>query len=145
MPYKISLPKGSILEIESPTDVWNKVTEHNRNALEISTERIEDVRRMANGTLRKFYVADKKTFSVSWDFVPGTTTHIVDKDATWSIDSLRTFYDSATGRASFRIRIRKADNTYEGPYTVIFTGFQPSIVKRGIDTFYNLSIEMQEV
>jgi len=144
MPYKISLPKGSILEIES-NSLWNPVTEHNRQALEISTERIEDVKRMANGTLRKFYVADKKTFSTSWDFVPGTSTHIVDKNVTWSVDAIRSFYESDAGKTAFRIRIRKADNTYEGPYTVVFTECQPTIVKRGIDTFYNLSIEMQEV
>ena len=34
MPIKITLPKGSILEIESPVGTWNKVTEHNREPLE---------------------------------------------------------------------------------------------------------------
>lgn len=143
MPFKISLPKSSLVEIESPTNTWNKLTEHNRGALEMSTERIEETKRMANGTLRKYYIADKKSFSMSWDFVPGAQTHLV--DTAWSVNDLQTFYNSATGKASFRIRIKKADGTYEGPYTVIFSGFSPTIVKRGVDTFYNLSIEMQEV
>ena len=144
MPFKILLPKGSILEIESPVGTWNKVTEHNREPLEMSNERIEQVTRMANGTLRKYYVADKKKFSTRWEFVPGSQTHLVDS-GTWGVDSLRTFFGTDTGRSSFNIRIRKADNTYEGPYTVIFSNFELSIVKRGIDTFYNLDVEMTEV
>jgi hypothetical protein len=143
MGFKISLPKGSLIEIESTTNTWNKLTEHNRAALEISTERIEEVKRMANGTLRKYYVADKKSFSTSWEFVPASQTYLV--DTAWSVNDLQSFYSSATGKSSFRIRIKKADGTYEGPYTVIFTGFSPTILKRGVDTFYNLSIEMQEV
>jgi hypothetical protein len=143
MGFKISMPKGSILEIESVTDTWNKVTEHNRQPLEITIQRIEDIKRMANGTLRKYYVADKRTFSTSWDFVPGSQTNLV--DTAWSVNDLQSFYDSATGKASFRIRIKKADGTYQGPYTVIFNSFSPTILKRGIDTFYNLSIELQEV
>ena len=48
-PY-VSLPRGSILYIEAKdlgatpagtTKTWNKVTEHNRSAFQISTERIE--------------------------------------------------------------------------------------------------------
>jgi hypothetical protein len=143
MPIKITLPKGSILEIESPVGTWNKVTEHNREPLEEANERIEDVKRMANGTLRKYYVADKKTFSTSWQFVPGAQTHLV--DTAWSVDNLKTFFASDLGKGSFKIRIKKADGTYNGPYTVIFSQFESTIVKRGIDTFYNLSIEMTEV
>jgi hypothetical protein len=143
MAIKITLPKGSILEIESPVGTWNKITEHNREPLEESNERIEDVKRMANGTLRKYYVADKKTFSTSWQFVPGAQTYLV--DTAWSVDSLKTFYASDLGKASFKIRIKKADGTYNGPYTVIFSQFESTIVKRGVDTFYNLSIEMTEV
>jgi hypothetical protein len=143
MPIKITLPKGSILEIESPVGTWNKVTEHNREPLEEANERIEDVKRMANGTLRKYYVADKKTFSTSWQFVPGAQTHLV--DTAWSVDNLKTFFASDLGKRSFKIRIKKADGTYNGPYTVIFSQFESTIVKRGIDTFYNLSIEMTEV
>jgi hypothetical protein len=98
---------------------------------------------MANGTLRKYYVADKKTFSTSWQFVPGAQTHLV--DTAWSVDNLKTFFASDLGKGSFKIRIKKADGTYNGPYTVIFSQFESTIVKRGIDTFYNLSIEMTEV
>ena len=74
---------------------------------------------------------------------PGAQTHLV--DTAWSVNDMQTFYNSAAGKSSFRIRIKKADGTYEGPYTVIFSSFSPTIVKRGVDTFYNLSIEMQEV
>ncbi len=51
------LPRGSILYIEAKdllatpagtTKTWNKVTEHNRSALEFSTERIEKIVRTSN-------------------------------------------------------------------------------------------------
>lgn len=145
MPYKISLPKGSILEIKTGTNTWAKVTEHNRQPLEITTERIEEVKRMANGTLRKYYVADKRTVSVSWNIVPSGTLHLVD-NADWSVEALKQFYNSPAGRSNFTIKIRRHEgvNTHE-ELNVIFTKFDYSIEKRGIDTLYNLSIEMQEV
>ncbi len=143
--FKISLPKGSILEIQTSPSTWAKITEHNRNALEITTERIEDIKRMANGTLRKFYVADKRTISTSWEFVPSGTKYLVDS-ADWSVENLKQFYNSSAGRSSFVIKIRRHEgsDTHE-TLTVIFTKFDYSIVKRGVDTFYNLDIEMQEV
>jgi hypothetical protein len=144
--FNLTLPKGSILEIEDG-GVWKKVTEHNRRELSIGNTRIEETKRMANGTLRKHYVADKLTFSLSWDMVPGNSINAVEgrSSGVWAVDNLKTFYSSAAGRSSFRIQIKKADLSYEGPYTVIFKEFSPTIVKRGIDTYYNLSIEFEEV
>jgi len=73
------LPRGSILLIEAKdllatpagtVKTWNKITEHNRQALELSTERIEKVVRTSNGTLRKNHIADKRKFQLSWDMLP---------------------------------------------------------------------------
>ena len=95
------LPRGSILYIEAKdllatpagtTKTWNKVTEHNRSALELSTERIEKVVRTSNGTLRKNHIADKRKFQLSWDMLPSYRTLTV--DGGWGAEDLKNFYES---------------------------------------------------
>ena len=152
------LPRGSILSIEatdvgaSPpgtTKTFNKVTEHNRSDLGISIERIEQVTRTSNGTLRKNYIADKRSFSASWTMLPSYRTLTV--DGAWGAEDLRSFYLSDEGKASFRIRINLAktgtDQTSSGyeEYTVIFGGCNFSVVKRGLQPHWNVSIELEEV
>jgi hypothetical protein len=49
---------------------WYKLTDHNRDPINISTELIENQVRMANGKMRKYVVAQKNNISVSWKYVP---------------------------------------------------------------------------
>jgi hypothetical protein len=46
------------------------LSDHNRSSIDISNERIEQRQRMANGTMRSFFIADKLTVSVSWSMIP---------------------------------------------------------------------------
>ena len=152
------LPRGSILSIEaidllaSPpgtTKVWNKVTEHNRSDLGVSIERIEKVTRTSNGTLRKNYITDKRRFTASWTMLPSYRTLTV--DGAWGAEDLRTFYLSNGGKESFNIRINLAkagtDQTSSGyeEYTVVFGGCNFSVVKRGLQPHWTVSIELEEV
>ena len=152
------LPRGSILSIEaidllaSPpgtTKVWNKVTEHNRSDLGVSIERIEKVTRTSNGTLRKNHITDKRRFSASWTMLPSYRTLTV--DGAWGAEDLRTFYLSNGGKESFNIRINLAkagtDQTSSGyeEYTVVFGGCNFSVVKRGLQPHWTVSIELEEV
>ena len=154
----IILPRGSILSIEatdvlaSPpgtTKTFNKVTEHNRSDLGVSIERIEQVTRTSDGTLRKNYITDKRRFSASWTMLPSYRTLTV--DGAWGAEDLRTFYLSNEGKTSFRIRINLAkngaDQTSSGyeEHTVVFGGCNFSVVKRGLQPHWNVSIELEEV
>lgn len=56
---------------------WYKLTDHNRQPIEINTEIIESQSRMANGKMRKYVIAQKKIISTSWEFVPSKTSHSV--------------------------------------------------------------------
>jgi hypothetical protein len=49
---------------------WQRLTDHNREPLQISTEVIESQSRMANGKMRKYVIAQKNKISVSWKYVP---------------------------------------------------------------------------
>ena len=101
----LSLPRGSVLWIEAKdllatpagtTKIWNKVTEHNRSPLEIGIERIEMSTRTSNGTLRKNHIADKRSFSMSWEMLPSYRSLTV--DGGWGAEDLREFYLSDDGR-----------------------------------------------
>lgn len=153
----LTLAKGSIFSIEakdllaSPagtTLVFNKVSEHNRSEFTISPIRIEKVQRMANGSLRKNYIADKMTFSVSWSMLPSYRAYTV--DGGWGAEDLRTLYLNG-GASTFRIRVNIAKNGstqevsgYE-EYTVSITNFNSTVVKRGLFAAYNVSLDMEEV
>lgn len=152
------LPRGSILWIEAidllatppgTTKIWNKVTEHNRSPVELNIERIEKVVRTSNGTLRKNHIADKRSFSMSWDMLPSYRTLTV--DGGWGAEDLRQFYLSNDGKKTFNIRINLAktgsDQSSSGyeSYTVSFASCNFSLVKRGLQPHWNVSLSLNEV
>jgi len=152
------LPRGSILYVEAKdllatpagtTKAWNKVTEHNRSALEVSTERIERVVRTSNGTLRKNHIADKRQFQISWDMLPSYRTLTI--DGGWGAEDLRSFYFGDEGKQSFNIRINLAktgsDQSVTGfeSYTVVISSCNFTVVKRGLQPHWNVSLSLDEV
>ena len=60
---------GSLQEDESD-DNFIILSDHNRQGIDVSTERIEQRQRMANGTMRSFFIADKLSISTSWTMLP---------------------------------------------------------------------------
>jgi hypothetical protein len=71
------------------------ITDHNRSPLSIGIQRIENSKRTANGTLRKSFIADKHTFSLSWDEVPNTKTYTIDRGL--GAGDIYDFYRNNTG------------------------------------------------
>jgi len=53
------------------------LSDHNRAAVDISNERIEQRQRMANGTMRSFFIADKITINTSWTMIPSRGFKVV--------------------------------------------------------------------
>ncbi len=154
----ITLPRGTLLQIEAKDPLastpvntlgWRNITEHNRSEFAVDSMRIEQTQRMSNGTLRKFHIADKKRFGVSWSMLPTYRTLTV--DGYWGAEDLRTFYASDEGKGTFRIRINfakdgvsQASSGYE-EYTVSFTDCSFVVVKRGLQAHWNVSMMMEEV
>jgi hypothetical protein len=154
----LSLPRGSVLWIEAKdllattpgtTKTWNKVSEHNRSPLEINVERIEAITRTSNGTLRKNHIADKRSFSMSWEMLPSYRDLTV--DGGWGAEDLRQFYLSDDGKKTFNIRINLAktgsDQSSSGyeSYTVSFSSCSFSVLKRGLQPHWSVSLTMDEV
>lgn len=149
----IYLPEGSLIYLNSTL----KLSEHNRQPVQLSKNRIEKQQRMNNGTLRKFFVADKENISVSWNMLPSSYTYTI--DGGYGALDLKSFYDGTaakasgalSGRKSFDVTIKYGGTTKT--MEMIFTGFSLDIVKRNVkqatgDTaqeFWNVSLTMEEV
>lgn len=58
------------VHISLDNSTWYKLTDHNREPIQISPEIIESQSRMANGKMRKYVIAQKNNISVSWKYVP---------------------------------------------------------------------------
>lgn len=148
----VYLPRGVLMQIQAKdlvaggnTVIYNKVTEHNRAPIEVSTNRIEQVTRMSNGTLRKFYIADKKQFAVSWNMLPGRRAYTA--DGYWGAEDLITFYESSEGKSTFNIQLNYAFSGTESftTYNVNCTSFSANLRKRGITTYWDIFMSMEEV
>lgn len=134
-PAPVKFEKPQLME-------WNgnKITDHNRSELQVNVDRIETSKRMANGTMRKYVVADKRKFSTSWDNLPHNKDWTV--DGFWGTKEMETFYNNNAGQ--FTLRLTMGDGTLE-TYDVVFTGFSKDLGKRGEFDFWQVSVEMEEV
>lgn len=95
---------------------------------------------MANGTMRKYVVADKRTFSTSWSDLPNTSQFTVDGYA--GVDEIERFYN--TNRGSFNLKVYYGNGNSE-IFEVMFTDFSKSLSKRGKFDFYDVDVKMEEV
>lgn len=145
--------KNGLALADAATVKFRRVSEHNRSEFNMGTIRIEQQARMANGSLRKYHVADKKSFSLSWSMLPSFRNESV--DGAWAAEDLKAFYESTEGKGAFRIKINPTSfdpsNIETGSlsddytYTVMFTSCDFTVIKRGIQAYWNVNISMEQV
>lgn len=151
------------------------LSDHNRSPIEVSTERIENRKRMINGNMRSYHVADKRRFSLSWDMLPSRAfnndplfdsngissssasllDYVVDNGAggveilNWYENHNQAFYIllSYDKYNNFSTSRYNHLNEYVDVAQVFFSSFNFSIEKRGNSTydFWNISVELEEV
>lgn len=140
--------RPSLVEISSPlykSGAWTALSDHNREEVEIDYERIENRKRMANGRMRSYFIAEKRRMSFGWSNLPsrasgpsgvgGSTRYTVDGFA--GANDLKDFYETVKG--SFDLKIYFDDSAatnftsgqMEGQYAMFFTSFSLTVVKRG--------------
>jgi hypothetical protein len=90
------------LHVSLDNITWYKLTDHNRDAISISPELIEQQARMANGKMRKYVIGQKNTISTSWKYVPSATNLVVDgqlqsADINFAAAWLESFYKANAG------------------------------------------------
>lgn len=130
-------------------NTWYKISDHGRSPLSITVERIESKQRMADGTLRRYVVSKKRTFSCSWDNFPDKTTSFLanGQSGEWMED----FHNTNDG--AFHMRLREGsdrDLSLTGlngtVLQVMITDFSKEVVKRGVALdLWNMDITLEEV
>lgn len=154
--YGIITANTNGLSLTSKTQLrFRRLTEHNRGPLTLDNNRIEQASRMSNGTLRKYFIADKLNISVAWDMIPSFRNETV--DGGWGAEDIKNFYESLAGRGAFRIKlnptvfdpqlVEQSDGALADDYTynVMFTSADFTIVKRGLQTYWDVSISLEQV
>lgn len=83
------------IQVSLNNSTWYKLTDHNRQPIQIDIELIENQSRMADGSLRKYIVAKKHKVSTSWNFLPTKTAETADGNygAAW----IESFYNANAG------------------------------------------------
>jgi hypothetical protein len=132
---------------------WNRITDHNRSALNIGITRIGTDNRMVNGRLRRYAVTKKRQITTSWDMVPAFSggTALTTADGGWGGSDIKSWHDSHDG--SFLVQLRKGsdvgktvgDGTVEN-LNVMITDFSYDVEKRGPNQdLWSVSITLDEV
>lgn len=154
--YTASTATSNNLSLSSKNQLrFRRVTEHNRSPLSLNTNRIEQSSRMANGTTRKYFIADKLNIAASWEMVPSFRNETV--DGGWGAEDLKNFYESAAGRGAFRIKLNPTvfspdlitDSagalSDDYTYTMMFTSCDFTIMKRGLQPFWSVNLTLEQV
>lgn len=135
------LPKGSIMHWQAPGGAVFIPSEHGRDDLDVDFEEIATSTRMANGRLRKQYVATKRSWSTSWTKIPAPDSATLDKQRGGA--AIEQFYLNTPGE--FQLTIRNSNSEYNGIFTVVFDSFDKTHVMRGKHDFWDISITLVEV
>lgn len=153
----ITLPVGSLIYFNTTI----KLSEHNRQPVTLTPNRIEKTQRMANGTLRKFFVKDKMGIQLSWSMLPSYSTQTV--DGGYGALELKSFYEgtaekasgSLSGTKNFDVTIRYSGGAtlVTKTYNMIFESCSFEIIKRNVKSspsdspqeFWNVNLAMVEV
>ena len=148
------------------------LSDHNRSEISIEKQRIENRKRMINGTMRSYHIADKKIYSWQWDMFPsrafsdsptfsasGVLTNSVDDYtadlAAGGVD-LVDWYENHQGPFYMLLAYNKYNEFTVAPYShlneynevvrVFFSSCEHSVIKRGGTNhdFWNISVALEE-
>lgn len=161
MGYPLALPVGSVLYFDTGSDAatptWNKLSEHNRSAINLDINRIEKTQRMSNGSLRKIWIADKKEISTSWSALP--TYYTLTVDGGYGAADIKAFFLDK-GKGTFKIKI--SYNGVAARDEVVLASFtsctfsiskrnvrdaapRPGVIPPDAQEFWDVSISLEEV
>jgi len=128
---------------------WTRISDHGRSPLSVSVERIETKQRMADGRMRRYVVAKKRTWSCSWENLPDKAVSFLANGQ--SGEWMETFHDENDGAFYMRVRAGSDRDTtitaLNGEvYQVMITDFSKEIIKRGkAFDLWALDLTLEEV
>jgi hypothetical protein len=104
---------------------WFNLTDHNRQPVQYTPQRIEQVQRMANGSMRKMVIANKALYDVSWQQTPTASQSITSQsgqtipnyqptvDGNYGAGFMKAFYDKYVFQPIW-IQLTFATDNYNG-------------------------------
>jgi len=124
------------------------LSDHYRSPLQTSFEMIESQQRMADGTMRKYIVANKKRLSCSWEMLPTITTMVVDGNA--SALAMKRFYEiNYPYDMTMKLYYKKngsTDLSYIETINVFWQFMSFDVIKRYNDfDYWNIDTEFVEI
>ncbi len=124
------------------------LSDHSRSPLQTSFETIESAQRMADGTMRKYVIANKKRISCSWTMIPTITTMVVDGKA--SALAMKRFYEiNNPYDMTMKLYYKKnaaADLSYVETINVFWESMNFDVIKRYNDfDYWNINAEFVEI
>jgi hypothetical protein len=151
------------------------LSDHNRGEIAIGQNRIENRKRMINGTMRSYHIADKLNISLDWQMLPsrshsdnpnfnaygntasGLTEYTADGGAGGA--DIVSWYESNPGSFYMFMSYDRHDkfsgqndrfdhlHQYNDVIEVYFSSFSFNVVKRGGSNhdFWNVSLSLEEV
>lgn len=146
--------------IGSPYTNYIVLTDDNRSDLGISIERLEFKKRMVNGRMRSYHVADKKSFDVSWSELPSASAGVSEASSmagvaagkemfTWYKDHPQSFYMIIVYDTPDHTGVSSDNATPQYRlewHNVFFESFNYSITRRGaIYDHWEVSMSLVEV
>jgi hypothetical protein len=117
------------------------LTDHNRSELNINNQRLVNDIRTQFGELRRYYKADKKSFTVNWSMIPQSFEYTV--DANLGAEDMKDLFESKQGLVNLKIYFDFGD---EQDYRVVITDFSFILRNRWDEyRFYDCSLAMEEI
>ena len=162
---------GSAAHLEDSSNEFIILSDHNRGDIDFSPERIETRKRMINGRMRSYHIADKLSISTSWEMLPSRAYHeYPDFDSDGSTEFFKVnsqeftadggaggmeildWYDRYTGSFWLYLSYDKYKNFSDDQYNnlnkysqvieVFFSDFSYNVVKRGGSNFFFWNISL---
>lgn len=118
------LQKGSLIVLGGIA-----LSEHNRSSLAIPHQPVKTDKRLANGGMRRYFVANKLTFSFSWEKLPALDEQTVDGKA--ARNSIRNLWLANPGEIVMTYKeVNNNNNQISSQYTVFIDTYQDELLKR---------------
>ena len=150
------------------------LSDHNRDPIDFSIDRIENRKRMVNGHMRSYHIADKLRISTAWSLLPSrsynkdpdfsengntTASNLVENTAdggaggadllNWYNNNPGSFYMFVSYDKSSKLNSVPYQNlaTYSDVVEVYFSSFNYNVIKRGATNhdLWDISVSLEEV
>lgn len=136
----ITLPKGSLITVNNVT-----LSDHNRSEARIEYENVRQDVRLASGTMRRYFIANKRRLSVSWEMLPALDSQTVDGKA--GRNTLKYLFDTYSG-VPVTVSYYEVDTTntqVTRSFTAFIDSYAESLVKRFDAQYWNVEVSFVEV